>query len=158
MLDKITSLCYNMYVMREHLLQNKIKGGDQSLKGNDTMTKKMTKIDRYNVLLTYEEVKADEEMVSFIEHEIELLQNKRTNANGEKKLTAQQIANAKVAEMVKEYLSMNERATIGEMFKNIAELPEDMTTQRLTAIVSAMVRANEIDRTMDKRVAYFALK
>lgn len=122
------------------------------------MTKKMTKIDRYNVLLTFEEVKADEEMVLFIEHEIELLQNKRTNANGEKKLTAQQVANAKVAEMVKEYLSVNERATIGEMYKNIADLPEDMTTQRLTAIVSAMVRTNEIDRTMDKRVAYFALK
>lgn len=122
------------------------------------MTKKMTKIDRYNVLLTFEEVKANEEMVSFIEHEIELLQNKRTSANGEKKLTAQQIANAKVAEMVKEYLATTERATIGEMFKNIAELPEEMTTQRLTAIVSAMVRANEIERTMDKRVAYFALK
>lgn len=122
------------------------------------MAKKMTKIDRYNVLLTFEEVKADEEMVSFIEHEIELLKNKRTNANGEKKLTAQQIANAKVAEMVKEYLATTERATVGEMFKNIVELPEEMTTQRLTAIVSAMVRANEIERTMDKRVAYFALK
>ena len=122
------------------------------------MTKKMTKIDRYNVLLTFEEVKADSDMVSFIEHEIELLQNKRTNANGEKKLTAQQVANAKVGELVKEYLAVNERATIGEMFKNIAGLPEEMTTQRLTAIVSAMVRTNEIDRTMDKRVAYFALK
>lgn len=122
------------------------------------MTKKMTKIDRYNVLLTFEEVKADPDMISFIEHEIELLQNKRTNANGEKKLTAQQVANAKVAEMVKEYLATMERATIGEMFKNIADLPEEMTTQRLTAIVSAMVRANEIERTMDKRVAYFALK
>lgn len=122
------------------------------------MTKKLTKIDRYNVLLTFEEVKADEEMVSFIEHEIELLQNKRTNASGEKKLTAQQVANAKVGELVKEYLAVNERATIGEMFKNIAGLPEEMTTQRLTAIVSAMVRTNEIERTMDKRVAYFALK
>lgn len=122
------------------------------------MTKKMTKIDRYNVLLTFEEVKSNEEMVSFIEHEIELLQNKRTNASGEKKLTAQQIANAKIAEMVKEYLATTERATIGEMLKNVAELPEEMTPQRLTAIVSAMVRANEIERTMDKRVAYFALK
>lgn len=122
------------------------------------MTKKLTKIDRYNVLLTFEEVKADPDMISFIEHEIELLQNKRTNPNGEKKLTAQQIANAKVAEMVKEYLAVNERATIGEMFKNIAGLPEEMTTQRLTAIVSAMVHTNEIERTMDKRVAYFALK
>ena len=122
------------------------------------MTKKLTKIDRYNVLLTFEEVKADEEMVSFIEHEIELLQNKRTNANGEKKLTAQQIANAKVAEQVKEYLATTERATIGEMFKNIAGLPKDMTSQRLTAIVSAMVHTNEIERTMEKRVAYFALK
>lgn len=122
------------------------------------MTKKLTKIDRYNVLLTFEEVKADPDMISFIEHEIELLQNKRTNANGEKKLTAQQVANAKVGELVKEYLAVNERATIGEMFKNIAGLPEEMTTQRLTAIVSAMVRANEIERTMDKRVAYFALK
>jgi hypothetical protein len=65
---------------------------------------------------------------------------------------------SKVGELVKEYLAVNERATIGEMFKNIAGLPEEMTTQRLTAIVSAMVHTNEIERTMDKRVAYFALK
>ena len=57
-----------------------------------TTAKKLTKRDRYAQLLTLNEVKANPDLVAFIEHEVELLTRKNT-ANGEKALTPNQIQN-----------------------------------------------------------------
>ena len=50
------------------------------------MTKKMTKKDYFNELLTIKEVAESEKLVAFIEHELELLAKKNTTASGEKKM------------------------------------------------------------------------
>lgn len=119
--------------------------------------KKLTKTDRFNILLSYDSVKADSDMVAFIEHEIELLANKRTNANGERKLTAQQTANAIVKSNVVELLASDATRlfSVTEIIKEAEDIPEDMTSQRMTALLTQLVAEEKIQRIKDKRKTFF---
>lgn len=119
--------------------------------------KKLTKTDRFNILLSYEEVKADPDMVAFIEHEIELLANKRTNANGERKMTAQQAANVVIKTNIVELLASDATRlfSVTEIIKEAEDIPEDMTSQRMTALLTQLVAEEKIQRIKDKRKTFF---
>lgn len=119
--------------------------------------KKLTKTDRFNILLSYEEVKADPDMVAFIEHEIELLANKRTNANGERKLTARQTANAEIKSNIVELLASDSVRlfSVTEIIKEAEGIPEDMPSQRMTALLTQLIAEEKIQRVKDKRKTFF---
>lgn len=119
--------------------------------------KKLTKTDRFNILLSYDSVKADPDMVAFIEHEIELLANKRTNANGERKLTAQQTANAEIKSNIVELLASDATRlfSVTEIIKEAENIPEDMTSQRMTALLTQLIAEEKIQRIKDKRKTFF---
>lgn len=92
-------------------------------------------------------------MLDFIAHEVELLERKSS------KLTPRQKENAQIAETI---LAIVREAslplTISQMMKDarIAAIP-DITSQRVTAIVSGMVKEDKtLIRTEVKKVAYFA--
>lgn len=121
-----------------------------------TTTKKLTKRDYFNALYThFQETGRDcgtisaDNMMEFLEREIELLEKKNAN----KKPTAQQSANEGIKEAILEGLV--ERMTITEMQKSIPELAE-LSNQRISALVRQMVDAGIIIRTEDKRKAYFS--
>lgn len=115
-------------------------------------TKKMTKRDYYNALLNIAEVKANGEMVKFIEHELELLAKKNS---AEKKPTAVQIANEGIKSVILETLAENRKMmTISEMQKVNAELGE-MSNQRISALVRQLINDGKVERIEDKRKAYF---
>ena len=117
-----------------------------------TNTKKMTKRDYYNALLNIAEVKANGEMVKFIEHELELLAKKNSS---EKKPTAVQIANDGIKSVILETLAENGKMmTISEMQKVNAELGE-MSNQRISALVRQLINDGKVERIEDKRKAYF---
>lgn len=115
-------------------------------------TKKLTKRDHYNTLLTLSEVKSNPALVEFIEHELELLAKKNS---AEKKPTAQQEANAVIKTAILEVLADGKKRTITDLLKQTPNLPEDMTNQRMSALVRQMVDAGTIVRTEEKRKAYF---
>ena len=116
------------------------------------MTKKMTKRDYYNALLNIAEVKANGEMVKFIEHELELLAKKNS---AEKKPTAVQIANDGIKSVILETLAENGKMmTISEMQKVNAELGE-MSNQRISALVRQLIADGKVERVEEKRKAYF---
>lgn len=119
--------------------------------------KKLTKTDRFNILLSYDEVKADPDMVAFIEHEIELLANKRIHANGERKLTAQQTANAEIKSNIVELLASDSVRlfSVTEIIKEAEGIPEDMTSQRMTALLTQLIAEEKIQRVKDKRKTFF---
>lgn len=119
--------------------------------------KKLTKTDRFNILLSYEEVKADPDMVAFIEHEIELLANKRINANGERKMTAQQAANVVIKTNIVELLASDATRlfSVTEIIKEAEGIPEDMTSQRMTALLTQLIAEEKIQRIKDKRKTFF---
>lgn len=118
-------------------------------------TKKMTKRDYFNTLLTYAEVKANPDMVKFVEHEIELLNNRNT---GERKPTAQQTANESIKTVIHNLLHENHNKlfTITDMQKECAELGE-LSNQRISAIVNQMAKAENatVEKIVDKRKTYF---
>ena len=117
--------------------------------------KKLTKRDRFEALLKMSEVQANPDMVTFIEHEIELLARKNA---GDKKPTVNQIANDGYKDIIFAELSANpdKLYTVTELIKNVDGLG-DLTNQRVSALLRQMIEANGVEKIADKRKSYFRL-
>lgn len=114
--------------------------------------KKLTKRDYFNTLLGIEEVKENEALVKFINHELELLAKKNS---AEKKPTAVQIANEGIKSVILETLEdSGKMMTISEMQKVNAELG-GMSNQRISALIRQLINDGRVERIEDKRKAYF---
>lgn len=117
------------------------------------MTKKITKRDRFNQLLTIEAVKSNPDLVAFIEHEIELLAKKNAS---DKKPTATQVANNSIKEVILATLESGKAYTITEMQKANADLA-DLSNQKISALVRQLIADNLVRKEEIKRKAYFSL-
>lgn len=119
-------------------------------------TKKMTKRDYFNQLLALDEVKGNENLVKFIEHELELLAKK--NASGEGKMTATQIANEGIKSEILECMANepNRLFTISEMQK-LFPCCAEMSNQRVSALVRQLVADGKVERLEEKRKAVFRI-
>lgn len=119
--------------------------------------KKMTKVQKYNVALALAEVQANPMLVEFFQNEIALLQKKNS---GDKKPTAQQIANDGVKEKILALMADGESRTVTEIMKQIPELASG-SNQRATALVRQLsdqngtVADSPLVRTEIKGKAYF---
>ena len=122
-----------------------------------TTVKKLTKRDRYAQLLALNEVKANPDLVAFIEHEVELLTRKNT-ANGEKALTPNQIQNENFKVIIAEYMASapDRLFTVTELNKEVDVL-NDLSNQRISAILRQMVDAGKVEKVVDKRKSYFRM-
>lgn len=80
------------------------------------------------------------------------LQFEKKNSS-EKKLTAQQVANAAIQTAILEGMEPNRLYTITELIKEISAC-NDLTNQRVSAIVRGMLGIS-IERVEEKRKAYF---
>lgn len=118
--------------------------------------KKMTKAQKFAIIADLPQVKADPMLAEFIAHEIELLAKKNTT---EKKPTAKQTANASVKDNIVALMESDADRlfTITELCKEVADLPEDMTPQRMSAIVRQLKEDGIVERIEEKRKAYFRL-
>ena len=115
--------------------------------------KKITKRERFNALLNMAEVKANPDMVAFIEHELELLAKKNS---ADKKPTAQQTANEAIKSAIVEAMEANHLYTVTEIQKSVAECAE-LSNQRVSALLRQLKDDGVVVRTEDKRKAYFSL-
>lgn len=119
--------------------------------------KKITKRERFAEILAIPAVAENPDLVQFINHEIELLDKKNS---GEKKLTPQQTENETIKATILELMTAdpNRLFSIGELLKETPNLPEGMTSQRMTAIVRQMYSTDHTAvRVEEKRKAYFKL-
>lgn len=113
--------------------------------------KKMTKKEMFTQLLNNYELTDAE--ITFINREIELLDKK----NGAiKKPTAKQTANEGIKGAILDAMENGERYRIADLLKVVADLPEDMTPQRMSALVRQLILEGAVTRTEEKRVAYFS--
>ena len=117
--------------------------------------KKMTKKDYFNTLRSIPAVQADPALVEFIDHELELLAKKNS---AEKKPTAQQSANAVVAEDILAHMTAqpNRLFTITELIKEVPTCAE-LTNQRVNAIVRGLKDEGKVERVEEKRKAFFRI-
>ena len=115
-------------------------------------TTKITKRDRFNALLNIPAVQADQGLVDFINHELELLA--RTNS-ADKKPTAQQVANDGIKAAILDGMETDRLYTVTELQKSITECAE-LSNQRVSALLRQLVADGAVVRTEDKRKAYFS--
>ena len=115
-----------------------------------TTTKKITKREKFEMLMTIAEVKENPILSEFIERELELLAKKNS---AEKKPTAQQAENEAIKETILENLTS--RMTISEMQKSIPDLAE-YSNQKISALMRQLILEGLVKKVEDKRKSYFS--
>jgi uncharacterized membrane protein len=110
--------------------------------------KKLTKKDKFEMLLCIDEVIYNPTLKEFVEHEIELLEKKNST---EKKPTKTQKANEELKVAIAEGMEKGKLYTITELIKTIPECA-DLTNQKVSAVVRGMAN---IERVEQKGKAYF---
>ena len=114
--------------------------------------KRLTKRDLFNRLLTLEEVTNDNELVNFINHELELLDKKANRTVGGQ--TANQKDNEEIKTQVLEALRATGKTTISGLQKDNAEMAQ-YSNQKLSALLKQMVEAGLVERSKDKKATLF---
>ena len=155
-LDKWHELCYNL-IIKDRFKSLKPKGIDTMTNTTSTSkTTKLTKAQKFAIIADLPAVKADPMLTEFIAHEMELLTRKNSS---DKKPTAKQEANEIIKAEVLDVLGANPNRlfSVTELLKVVPNLPEDMTNQRMSALVRQMVDAGSVKRTEDKRKAFFSI-
>ena len=115
-----------------------------------TTTKKITKREKFEMLMALSEVKENPILSEFIERELELLSKKNS---AEKKPTAQQAENEAIKETILENLTS--RMTISEMQKSIPDLAE-YSNQKISALMRQLILEGLVEKVEDKRKSYFS--
>ena len=118
-----------------------------------TSNRKPTKRDRFNALLSIEAVKADAELVEFINHEIELLDKKNA---AERKPTPKQVENAGIKTAIAAWFEADTQYLAADVVKGCPAC-EGLTAQRVSALLGQLVADGVLTRTEDKRKNYYAL-
>ena len=117
------------------------------------MANKMTKKDYFNQLLAIKEVSANEDLVGFINHEIELLAKK----SGKSGQTKTQKENEVILKTIVECLATDRTPmTITELQGAYTELA-DFSNQKLSALMKKLVDNGTVTKTIDKKKSYFVL-
>lgn len=115
------------------------------------MAKKMTKIEMFTEI---KKTLTNKEHIAFLEHEIELLENKKSSV---RKPTANQVANENfMIEIIEVLENFDKPITISEIQDNNESLAL-LTNQRITSLLGKLIANGKVERTTEKRKAYFAL-
>mgnify|MGYP002517294062 FL=1 len=112
--------------------------------------KKMTKREMFEMIKANHNLSADE--IAFIDHELELLAKKNS---AEKKPTAVQVANEGIKADILDGMEIGKKYTITDLMKEIPACAE-LSNQRVSALVRQLVADGSVERTEEKRKAYFS--
>lgn len=115
---------------------------------------KITKKDRYAQLLEIAEVKANAELVEFINHEMELLAKKNATPSGERKPTAKQVENEGIKNEILDNMADGEKYTISNMLKEFECLFE-FSSSKVNALVTQLKKEGKVTRVVEGRMVYF---
>lgn len=113
---------------------------------------KMTKAVAFQMAISALETSTDPkapEAVEKIRKEIENLAKKKSG-NGTP--TKKQVANAGLAEQVADHMAENPARlwTVTELVKEVPNMPADMSTQRMTPLLTALVNEGYVAKTKEK--------
>ena len=116
------------------------------------MANKVTKKDNYSAIRAILDELHNEELVAFIDHEIELLDKRNSSKTG--KMTKTQTENIGIKEEILEVLNTSEKPmTATEVMKSISG---DYSLNKVSALLTQMLnKDNTVERTEVKGKAYF---
>ena len=113
---------------------------------------KLTKMQKFEMISNIAEVRQHPILAEFIAHEMELLAKKNAT---EKKPTAQQVANKSLMDVIYDGMEVGKKYSITDIIKTIDGCAE-LTNQRVSALMRQMIGDGRIERTEEKRKAYFS--
>lgn len=118
--------------------------------------KKRTKKELFNMLKAIEAVSANQELIDFINHELELLSRK---SSGERKPSKNAKVNIEIKEEILKLLSKepNRLFTATEIWKSLRNWQE-FTIQRISAVLKQLKEDNRIERMEEKKKPIFKIK
>lgn len=119
------------------------------------MEKKVTKKEMFAKLYALvENSTADNktDLLSFIDHEVELLEKKSSKVT----LTATQKANLEILEVIKEVLADKPNSRVSELIKD--ERLSAYSSQKISPLLKKLIDNGEVEKSTDKKVSRFALK
>lgn len=122
---------------------------------------KMTKVEMFTAIADYINGNTENstistaEMVSFIERQIELINNKAAKASS--KPTKTQIENLEIkGKIINALTRIGKYVTISEMQEAAPELAE-YSNQKLSALMRQMVEAGTVAKCVEKKKSYFTI-
>ena len=119
---------------------------------NTQNTVKVTKRERFEQIKAL--VRDNEELVAFIDHEIELLDKKNSRSG---KPTKTQIENEKIKKTILDILQTTGKPmTVTQLLAN-DEL-DGLSNQRVSALLTQLKKSDKVVRTVEKKVAFYSIK
>lgn len=120
--------------------------------------KKMTKKEKFELILAVEGVKEDEELKKFIEDEIAALDARAAKAKERAEAKKSEIDN--LAELVFNAIAENGSVTVQDIVNSVSEVEADVTSAKVIARLKKLYDAEKIEKkeiTVDKRklMSYF---
>ena len=124
------------------------------------MNKKLTNVVALEMVLSMEEVQANQELVAKLElmkAQFEKKNKSGVRADGTKILTAEQKKNEGIKEQLIEVLARCEEP---QQIKDLMRMEEfsGYSNQKLSALLKQLVTAEKVERVEDKKVAKFKIK
>lgn len=118
-------------------------------------SRKPTKRDRFNALLSIPAVAENSDLVEFINHEIELLDKKNT---AERKPTPKQVENEGFKSDILAWMEKGQSYSVADIVKGVPSVvASGISANRVTALLTQMRESGVIVRTEDKRKAFYSL-
>lgn len=115
--------------------------------------KKITKIEKFEMLLAIEDVAENEMLVEFINHEMELIKKKNAYKSVNKKKTEEN--NALMIEIMTVF--HNNPQTMLCCSDIVRHLGFKYTTQKLNPQLKKLVEENSLTSQIDKKIKYYSL-
>lgn len=116
--------------------------------------KKTTKREYYELIKS--KLADNAEIVTFCDHEIELLDNRKKTTDGEKKLTPKQKENLALVATILDNMELDTIYSISDMQRKI-EVCKELTNQKISSLVRQAMSDGTIERVEVKGKAFFKL-
>lgn len=118
------------------------------------MSQKLTKRDYFNQIKAM--VAGNDELVAFVDHEIELL-NKKNSAP--RKATPKQLENVEIGEYLVAHMEAGKGYTVTQLIKEVLGDTDwaDIAGARVTPILGNLVKAGKVANAMDHRKSIYTL-
>lgn len=120
--------------------------------------KKLTKREKFEMLLQVQEVAENSTLVEFINHELELLAKKNASSTGNRKPTKVQQENGILLQEITDFFCnvATEPQTISMLQQNVECLAE-LSNQKVSALLKKLVDSQILVKFVEKKKTYFSV-
>jgi hypothetical protein len=124
---------------------------------NEKKNEKMTKAVAFQMAISALETSTDPKASEAIEKIAKEIENLAKKKSGNGKPTKKQEANSALAEQVAVYMASHpdQVFTVTELVKGVPGLPAEMSTQKMTPLLTALVEAGRVSKSKDKGKSYY---